>query len=417
MKLQQQLDDGGHDNSSRCWPIADATSTRRALRLGTACRMFTMAFGDTSLLKGLGASPKPGQVRALLDSIHEDVEAFSTVAYESARRWPRIALAVLLPRADEDTLDCLLSHADLALEKQTPMPSKMVFVREPLHLRAVSDGTELIVDGPAPTDLMEMVLAAAGPAITRIDIRNEAMNEWSEAAWAHLDRGAVREARLCGENASAVRSLLSGAVRMSTLRVEHAAMADDIVPPGLHCLELRSDGVVRTSLLRALATCPQVSHLIIGGEIDAEGMAALAALPALTELYAWSSNCGDAGARAIARAPVLSELALIRAGIGDDGAEALSTMPTLQLLWLSRNHIGGRGAAAIARMTELEDLTLDGNVLDDVGVRALAPLRGLSSLSVKDNPFTDPEAVHADLLHVAERVEVEEDPYAFSGVL
>lgn len=120
-----------------------------------------MAFGDTSLLKGLGASPKPGQVRALLDSIYEDVEAFSTVAYESARRWPRIALAVLLPRADDDTLDRLLSHADLALEKQTPMPSKMVFVREPLHLRAVSDGKELIVDGPAPTDLMEMVLAAA----------------------------------------------------------------------------------------------------------------------------------------------------------------------------------------------------------------------------------------------------------------
>ena len=53
---------------------------------------------------------------------------------------------------------------------------------------------------------MEMVLAAAGPAITRIDIRHEAMNEWSEAAWAGLDRGAVRDARLCGENASAVRS-------------------------------------------------------------------------------------------------------------------------------------------------------------------------------------------------------------------
>jgi hypothetical protein len=326
-------------------------------------------------------------------------------------------LGVLLPHADDATLDRLLADEAFAFERQTPVPSKMVVVKEPLELRAAADGTRLIARRPTSEALIDLVLRAAGPAITELEILDDVMAAWSESAWTRLDRPALRTAKLQGENSAAVSSLLSGATGLSTLRVDHAVLNADEIPSALCRLELEGGGAVRARLLQALARCPALSYIDIASPVDADGMAALATVPALTELFAWGSGCGDSGAKAIAAAPAIAELTLTSADIGDDGAEALAAMSSVWRLWLSRNRIGARGASAIARMSGLDDLSLDSNSLDDDGVRALSPLRGLSRLTVKHNPFSDPEAVLAALRHIAERVEVEDDPYDFGGVL
>lgn len=59
-------------------------------------------------------------------------------------------------------------------EKQTPVPSKLVYVPEPLEVRAAVDGTQLIARGPAPDGLIEAVLRRLWLSRNRIGARGAA---------------------------------------------------------------------------------------------------------------------------------------------------------------------------------------------------------------------------------------------------
>jgi hypothetical protein len=357
------------------------------------------------LIAALGPAPDRAALAAALASVAEESDVHEQVAYLAAQRWPRVALEVMLPRADPATLDRLLTDGGLAFERQTPMPSKMVFVAEPLELHKVPDGTGLTVRGAADDALIDAVVRAAGPALVELRFMHDARSGWSEPGWRGLDRSVVRRLRCWTSSPEMVRSLLDGASGIDELHVTHDALDDDRVPDTLRSLRLEGtrDTLLRASLARALARCPWLTRVWIDAACDAAAITALASLP-LVELTLWKGRFGDDGARAVARCRTLEEV-IVRGGtIGDDGAEALAALPAVRRLWLDRNRVGARGAAAIAAMTCLEDLQLDGNLIDDAGALALARLRGLRTLSLMENPIADPEALRPVLAAAAHDV-------------
>ncbi|MCC6997447.1 MAG: leucine-rich repeat domain-containing protein [Deltaproteobacteria bacterium] len=393
--------------------------------------------------QAFAAAPERATYQALVAALRDTPapdrhdQALQALSFAVAQRWPRLALGALLPQAGEPTLDRLLGEADLALEQQPPSPSKMVFTQAALELRIAPHGTTLKCWRPAAAALTDTVVRAAGQALTGLSFGWEVGGtSWLDALRG-VDRAVLRHLDADHLDAATVHALLAGAVALEGLSVMADALDDGLDLPALRWLEISAGSLVAPAAV-ALGRCPRLAHVSMRGAVSRDTLLALTALPALTELAAWDSRCGDegaavlarrstlrslwlpwadisdAGAAALAALSELRELGLDRNRVGDVGAMALAALPELERLYLANNQIGPAGALAIARMPKLCKLDLGNNRIDDAGARARAALPTQCALTLVGNPIIDVDGVRLALTSTTQRTNLvldDEDAY------
>jgi hypothetical protein len=138
--------------------------------------------------------------------------------------------------------------------------------------------------------------------------------------------------------------------------------------------------------LRALRGLTELRWLALGKQVDDSGIAELAALTRLENLY------------------------LSGASITDVGAARLRTLVHLSVLDLSDTQVTDEGVASILPLTTLTELRLDGTritdaTLDRIATMPASPPRALNRLSVARTPITPAALARLTLRHSDLRIE------------
>mgnify|MGYP000496988477 CR=1 FL=1 len=194
-----------------------------------------------------------------------------------------------------------------------------------------------------------------------------------------------------------------------------------------------------------LATLDKLDRLatveILKRDIGADGMAALTALPALTELSLsvagpladpMLEHLGElAGLRRLALdmpalddraapqlAPLrqLERLALGGTKISDTGLKALAGLTELVQLELHHTRVTNRGLTHLAKLTRLQTLELDHTDLIDDGVAHLAGLTEMRALRLDKTLITDAALPHLLRMTKLERLNLAETVVTDAGV-
>ena len=116
-----------------------------------------------------------------------------------------------------------------------------------------------------------------------------------------------------------------------------------------------------------------------------EGMAKIAAMPALRELTLSYGLFGDAAVAPLAAAKLTSLNINQNYRLGPATAASVAKIATLTHLDLSNTGVGG-GLAPLAGLARLNSLTLAGSFVTDADLKALATLPALTMLNTYDNP-------------------------------
>ncbi|QQS12521.1 MAG: hypothetical protein IPK81_24135 [Rhodospirillales bacterium] len=216
-----------------------------------------------------------------------------------------------------------------------------------------------------------MASIAKLPALVELAARS--MPKLDDAALAALAGGAPKLQRL----------FVSGAKSMTTAGVAHIARI-----AGLRELQLYENKLAGG--FAPLVELKQLQALNISncGATDAD-LATVAKISSLLTLtLAYSPEVTDKGLAAIATMKLLSELYVHKAKITDAGVAALKDMPGLRRLSLPETPVGDGAAAALAGM-KLQMLDLRATAVTDASLPTLAKIEGLSSLNVMQTKVTD----------------------------
>lgn len=116
-----------------------------------------------------------------------------------------------------------------------------------------------------------------------------------------------------------------------------------------------------------------------------EGMAKIAAMPALRELTLTYGLFGDGAVAPLAGAKLTTLNINQNYRLGPATAASVAKIPTLAYLDLSNTGVGG-GLAPLAGLTQLSTLTLNGSFVTDADLKAVSTLPTLTTLNVHDNP-------------------------------
>lgn len=116
-----------------------------------------------------------------------------------------------------------------------------------------------------------------------------------------------------------------------------------------------------------------------------EGMAKIAAMPALRELTLSYGLFGDAAVAPLAGAKLTSLNLNQNYRLGPATAASVAKISTLAYLDLSNTGVGG-GLAPLAGLTQLNSLTLGASFVTDADLKAVATLPALATLNAYDNP-------------------------------
>ncbi len=116
-----------------------------------------------------------------------------------------------------------------------------------------------------------------------------------------------------------------------------------------------------------------------------EGMAKIAAMPALRELTLSYGLFDDAALAPLAGAKLTTLNINQNYRLGPAAAAAVAKISTLAYLDLSNTSVGG-GLAPLAGLQQLSNLTLNASFVTDADLKAVAALPALAILNVHDNP-------------------------------
>ncbi len=124
-------------------------------------------------------------------------------------------------------------------------------------------------------------------------------------------------------------------------------------------------------------------------QVGDPGLAALAALPAIEEIYVACPNATDAAAAALAKAGQLKSLNLNQTRLTDAGLAEIARLEKLETLRLGSAKITDAGLAHVGKMPGLRHLILIDSPLTDAGLDYLRELPSLESLYIHGTQITE----------------------------
>lgn len=126
---------------------------------------------------------------------------------------------------------------------------------------------------------------------------------------------------------------------------------------------LTVDAPVGDDALTHLVRFPHCTSIHLNGSrVTADGVAVLAALPALADLGLSDAPVGDEIGAVLPRFPALTELELGGTRVTEGIVPSLLKLPNLRRLGLRGTAVSSRGALALAAHPSLRDLALPGRV-------------------------------------------------------
>ncbi|MEZ6113747.1 MAG: hypothetical protein R3C99_22460 [Pirellulaceae bacterium] len=146
--------------------------------------------------------------------------------------------------------------------------------------------------------------------------------------------------------------------------------------------------------LSKVATLKTINLMPRSGVADA-GVAALAKLPKLENLYMQQSDITDETLKSLAKVPTLKRLRVIRTNITDEGLKHLAACENLELLDMKEcQYIYEMGLAYIKDLKKLRSLTPGNNQISDASMEYVSGLTNLVALRLDDGSLSDEGMKH-----------------------
>jgi uncharacterized protein (TIGR03067 family) len=139
--------------------------------------------------------------------------------------------------------------------------------------------------------------------------------------------------------------------------------------------------------LRPLANLRVVD--INHARISDQGLAGLASLQHLEELYLRGTPITGSGLKELSGLPSLRTLFLCESAMGDEAADALAELKSIQSLNLDRTRITDAGLRGVGNLRHLTTLGLSGTAVSDAGLVHLRELQQLIALDLEATAITD----------------------------
>jgi len=237
------------------------------------------------------------------------------------------------------------SVTDIDLHKLTLTPETLDFLPDFVSLRVLNLADSSFNDQSLP------VLERVSPMLVQLDLRGCQISDQATVVIARFI--GLRALRLNGKNGNT---------------------------------NISDDGV------KTLAACKSLKVLALDDLtfVGTDGLAALAGLKDLEELYVAGTIVDDDSCSLIAGFPSLKKLRLARNQVTDAGLETLSVCSSLEELDLSEDSlITDAGMAYLAKLRELKKLNLWRVQISDHGALMLAPLTKLEWLNLDNTKLSD----------------------------
>lgn len=235
----------------------------------------------------------------------------------------------------------------------------------------------------------------------------------TDEGWRALDVSELEKLQMFG--VAATDLLLARLGDAGALRVFECAAASNAGlialcrDRALTNLDLNEAGALDAEGLAALATLPALQSLklqglsctswpagfpaltelsLLGGELSAEGAAGLAVLPALVELKMFGARIAPGALGHIARQRSLRRLTLYCQDVSDEKFRELAGSG-VQDLAVHRAPLGNAALTVLEQLPELLELELDGLAMDDGAMELLTRASRLRELEIEGMPISD----------------------------
>ena len=159
----------------------------------------------------------------------------------------------------------------------------------------------------------------------------------------------------------------------------------------LQVLHLEGTPMMTDEGLKALATLPRLRHLRLSGPFTDQGLAYLAAAPAIKAMWLETPRATEEGLRHLSQIPSLERLTVPWLDLVTHRSLVfLRAMPRLKALGVGDALSSDAGVAALASLSNLEVLALKGSpALTDNGLMSLAAMPKLRALEIYHSRITE----------------------------
>lgn len=158
-----------------------------------------------------------------------------------------------------------------------------------------------------------------------------------------------------------------------------------------------------------LARMPGVAFIILNkSSVTHRGLAKLANLRRLREVWFQSDHVGDEECRVFASYPGLAKLYICGSSVTEEGLKHLGRLRTLEVLSLTNTTITDQGLAHLTALTELQELQLAKTKVTDAGLVHLAGFSKLTVLRLEGCRITDHGLAHLQVLSHLQKLDLDE---------
>lgn len=228
-----------------------------------------------------------------------------------------------------------------------------------------------------------------------------------------------KESAITDEDITTLVALCDG-IRPGGLMLNNQPITDDAIPrlKGLHCARVQFSNVAVSDVNLSHLSAVHELHLVTlqATNVTDRGVAVLAGMPRIRELYLPGNPISNDGLRHLKRLPNLQTLQLTGTHITGYGLEHLRDHKSLRSLELDACSIGDEGLQHVAAIPTLEILTLGGTKISDADLALLTPLSKLSHLRLSYTAVTDDGLVHLKSLKQLRLLELSKTAVTSEGV-
>jgi Leucine-rich repeat (LRR) protein len=182
------------------------------------------------------------------------------------------------------------------------------------------------------------------------------------------------------------------ALCLNSTNLTDAGLAEVAKLSGLKELYVWDTKITDAGLKGLAARLPQLEKLDISiTSVTDAGLAEVAKLSGLKELYVGGTEITDAGLKGLAaRLPQLEKLDIAKTGVTDAGLAEVAKLSGLKELCVGGTKITDAGLKGLAaRLPQLEKLNIGRTGVTDAGLAEVVKLSGLKELYVWDTKITD----------------------------